>query len=320
MVPPEIMSVGNILVEVMRKELDQPLYSPASFSGPFPAGDAAIYIDTTARLGRSSGLIGAVGEDDFGRYALDRFKSDGIDLTHTRILQSYTTGVAFVAYFTDGSRKYVFHWSNSAAGQLSPEFIEAEYFRNTKWLHLTGCNITITKSAEEACIKAMNLLPPGAFVSFDANIRPELMTVDEIRRICKPVIERANVILPSLGEAKMLTGLESDEDGCRQWVSQGKLVVLKQGSRGCRIFNGDNDFEVPSFVVDEIDPTGAGDSFCAGFTVALIEGMNLVEAGRFANAVGALAVTKRGPMEGVPFRCDVEELMNLQPTFTIINK
>jgi sugar/nucleoside kinase (ribokinase family) len=58
-----------------------------------------------------------------------------------------------------------------------------------------------------------------------------------------------------------------------------------------------------------VDPTGAGDSFCAGATVALLEGMSLAEMGRFGNAVGALAVTVKGPMEGAPTRGQVDALL-----------
>jgi sugar/nucleoside kinase (ribokinase family) len=68
--------------------------------------------------------------------------------------------------------------------------------------------------------------------------------------------------------------------------------------------------DVPGFAVQEVDPTGAGDSFCAGFTVALLENMPLEEAGHFANAVGALAVTQLGPMEGAPSRQQVMEFMS----------
>jgi sugar/nucleoside kinase (ribokinase family) len=152
-------------------------------------------------------------------------------------------------------------------------------------------------------------LPGLARLSFDANIRPELLTVDQIRSLCQPVLERANVILPSLSEAAMLTGLESDDQGCRLWAEQGKIVVLKMGALGCRIYSDDQVMNIPGFTVQEIDPTGAGDSFCAGFTVALLENMDLASAGRFANAVGALAVTRLGPMEGVPTRQQVESLL-----------
>jgi sugar/nucleoside kinase (ribokinase family) len=154
-------------------------------------------------------------------------------------------------------------------------------------------------------------VPEDAVVSFDPNIRPELLTVDQIRDLCLPVIDRAGVVLPSMGEAAMLTGEPDDALGCRSWSNQGKLVVLKRGVKGCRMYRDDDTFDVPGFHVEEIDPTGAGDSFSAGITVGLLEDMDLIEAGRFANAVGALAVTRKGPMEGAPTRDEVTQFMRV---------
>jgi sugar/nucleoside kinase (ribokinase family) len=306
---PEVVSLGTMLVEVMRIDLDESLNLPGSFIGPFPSGDTAIYIDTVARLGHAGGYIGAVGDDDFGRCILDRFADDGVDFSCGRVLPDRTTGVAFVAYFGDGSRKFIYHWRHAAAGQLAPDYVDPSYLAGARWLHLTGCNLAITEGARDAGLKAMGHLGDGARVSFDPNIRPEVLSVEEIRGLVAPVIERADVILPSLSEAKMLTGAESDEAGCRLWAQQGKLVVLKQGPRGSRVFYGNTDFEVASFPVTEVDPTGAGDSFSAGITVALLEGMELREAARFANAVGALAVTVKGPMEGAPRRDQVRAML-----------
>ena len=309
---PEVISIGNMLVEVMRADLDEPLHQPGTFVGPFPSGDTPIYIDTVARLGHPAGFIGAVGPDDFGRCLLERFARDGVDASCVKVLPDHTTGVAFVAYFRDGSRKFLFHWRHAAAGQLAPEHVQPDYFRAARWLHLTGCNLAVSESARQACLRAMEYLPPGARVSFDPNIRPEVLSVEEIRAICRPVLERADLFLPSAGEAIMFTGAANDEQGCRSLAAAGKIVVLKQGAAGCRIFTRETDITVPGFVVDEIDPTGAGDSFCAGFTVALLEGMDLEGAGRFANAVGALAVTRQGPMEGAPTRDEVLALIERQ--------
>jgi sugar/nucleoside kinase (ribokinase family) len=110
----------------------------------------------------------------------------------------------------------------------------------------------------------------------------------------------------------MFTGAGSDDEGCREWASQGKLVVLKQGASGCAIYFGDQVYTVPGYTVEEVDPTGAGDSFCAGIAVGLLEGMGLRDCGVFANAVGALAVTQKGPMEGAPTRAQVHQLMAQQ--------
>lgn len=306
---PEVISIGNMLVEVMRVNLDEPLDRPGTFAGPYPSGDTPIYIDTVARLGRKAGFIGAVGNDSFGQCLLDRFARDGVDTTCVQVLPDYTTGVAFVAYFTGGSRKFLYHWAHAAAGMLAPEHIRPEYLRGAKWLHLTGCNLAVTESAREACYHTLAFIPRGARLSFDPNIRPEVLSVAEIRDMCHVALDHADVFLPSLGEAMLFTGADSDEAGCRQLAARGKLVVLKQGAQGCHIFNKDGDIQVPGFAVEEVDPTGAGDCFCAGFTVALLDGMGLEQAGRFANAAGALAVTKRGPMEGAPTRAEVEALI-----------
>ncbi|MCD6232542.1 sugar kinase, partial [Candidatus Aerophobetes bacterium] len=66
----EVASIGELLVEVMRKKVDEPLGVPGTFVGPFPSGAPAIFIDTVARLGVRSGFIGTVGEDDFGKLIL----------------------------------------------------------------------------------------------------------------------------------------------------------------------------------------------------------------------------------------------------------
>ena len=306
---PEVVSIGNMLVEVMRARLEEPLNQPGVFVGPFPSGDTCIYVDAVARLGHAAGFIGAVGADDFGRCLLDRFARDGVDASAVQVLPDYATGVAFVAYFTDGSRKFLYHWRQAAAGQLAPEHVRPEYLARTKWLHVTGCNLAVNASCREACYRALECLPPGALVSFDPNIRPEVLSVEEIRDLCWPVLERAEVVFPSCGEAMMFTGAASDEEGCRQWAAQGKLVVLKQGPGGCRLFHGAEALSVPGFTVEEVDPTGAGDTFCGAFTVARLEGMGLAEAARFANAAGALAVTKQGPMEGAPTRAELEALL-----------
>jgi tagatose kinase len=305
----EILSIGNMLVEIMRTGLDMPLDQPGAFVGPYPSGDTPIYTDTAARLGHRAGFIGVIGADDFGKCMIERFQRDGVDISGVHMLPGYTTGVAFVAYFSGGSRKFIYHWRHAAAGQLAPEHVQPACFQDCRWLHLTGCNIAVSESAREACFKAMHMVPAGAKISFDANIRPEILTVDQIRQLVQPVLDRADVILPSLTEAAMLTGLSSDDEGCRFWAAQGKTVVLKMGADGCCIYQGDDSINVPGFKVNEVDPTGAGDSFCAAFTVAMLEGMDLQKAGRFANAVGALAVTKQGPMEGAPTRQEVEDFL-----------
>ena len=73
-----IMTIGEILVEIMATERGQSFRAPGALVGPFPSGAPAIFIDQVARLGRSAGIIGCVGDDDFGWLNIDRLRRDGV--------------------------------------------------------------------------------------------------------------------------------------------------------------------------------------------------------------------------------------------------
>ncbi|MCI8375375.1 MAG: sugar kinase [Lachnospiraceae bacterium] len=305
----DIVTMGPLICEVMRKELDKPLDAPADFTGPYPSGDAAIMLNAAAKLGANCAMIGVVGDDGFGRCVTNRLKESGADCSMVRIHPEASTGVAFVCYYSDGSRNFLYHVHHAAPGMLTPEDVDMEKLKGAKWLHVSGFTMSTNQASAEAVYKMVREASPETKVCFDPNIRPEALSVEEIRRLCMPVLERADLILPSKSEAMMFTGAASDDEGCRKWAAEGKIIVLKNGEEGSRIYTRDEVVDVPSFPVEEVDPTGAGDTFCGAFLTALIEGKSIRECGRFANAAGAMSVRKQGPMEGAPSRAELEAFL-----------
>jgi len=306
----EILALGEALVEIMRTRVDDPLDRPSEFVGPFPSGAPAIFADAATRLGHRVGFIGAVGDDDFGACLLDRLAADGADVTHCPRLPDYATGVAFVTYFSDGSRRFLYHIAHAAAGQMPA--LNAEYVKQARFLHICGSSLSVSERMRERCYQACEVVKAaGGRISFDPNLRPELLGGEHaLRRICAPVLEAAHLVLPSGSEAQLLTGLSGVEAACRALLHLGpELVALKRGAQGCSIFTRDSVLEVSPFPVDAVDPTGAGDCFDAGFVAGLLEGLTLSEVGRLANACGALGATVQGPMEGAFPRQAVEEFM-----------
>jgi tagatose kinase len=308
---PDIITLGDLLVEVMRKELDRPLSEAADFVGPFPSGAAAIYIDAAARLGGDTGCIGVVGADDFGECVVGRLRRDGVDTSQVRTAAGYTTGIAFVAYRSDGSRKFVFHLPQAAASLLGPQDVDPAYVGGTAFLHITGSVLSMSESARQACYEAVRICKTtGGRVSFDPNIRPELIGIDRVRSICEPVLSSCDLLLPSGPEAMMLTGDADEQAACRRLLGRGiEIVAWKRGALGSTIFTGNETFDVPSIDVEEVDPTGAGDCYGGAFVVGLLAGWDLRRIARFANVVGALSVRRKGPMEGAPRREDVLPLL-----------
>jgi len=305
----DIVCFGAPLVEIMRPGINMHMYEPGLFEGPYPSGDTAIMIDAAAKMGAKATLFGVIGEDDFGRCITQRLTRDGVDVSYLRTAPFETTGIAFVAYFGDGSRKFIFTAPNSAARLLCEDDVASQVLMNTKWLHISGFPLSISSSACTAVEKALSMTGPDVKVSFDPNLRPEVIKGGEIRRICDRVLERCDLFLPSAGEAALFAGTGNDDEGCRHFAKAGKLVVLKNGKDGCVIYENNERLMIPSYPVEEVDPTGAGDAFCGAFITALCENRSLSEAGRFANALGALSVTKKGPMEGIVDRAVVEALM-----------
>ncbi|MEI6157676.1 MAG: sugar kinase [Atribacterota bacterium] len=308
---PEIISMGEALVEIMREKIGAGLDRPEVFIGPFPSGAPAIFADCAARLGGKVGYIGTVGNDDFGKVIRDRLLEDGVDLTYFQSRPDATTGVAFVAYFADGSRKFLYHIRNAASGCVDTERIVDSYFQGARFLHINGSAVSINEDWKKTIYKAVDMAKKhGVKISFDPNIRPEILGVDKVRALCQPILNNVSIVFPSGEEATMLTGHKNPEEACQALLGRGaEMVILKRGAEGSTVYTKTSQAEVPAFPVKEIDPTGAGDCFDAGFLVSLIKNRSLEESARYANAVGALAVTRKGPMEGAPHPEEVEKML-----------
>src|SRR4051812_27064215 len=178
----DILTFGEALVEVMRTDIGQPLDQPGLFTGPYPSGAPFIFAVQAARLGAKVGAIGAVGQDAFGKCLLDQLQADHVDTRGVHVLPDYTTGVAFVSYNVDGSRDFVFHARHAAAGQLSPHMLDKELFRGLKCLHIMGSTLSMHQDALELGLHALEMAQDaGAKISFDPNIRPQLMSADRAR-------------------------------------------------------------------------------------------------------------------------------------------
>lgn len=308
----DILTLGEALVEIMRTGLDQPLHQPGPFTGPYPSGAPFIFAVQAARLGARVAAMGTVGDDAFGRCLLDQLRQDGVDLRGMRVLKDYTTGVAFVAYFSGGSRDFVFHVRHAAAGQLAPDMINEDLFAGLKVLHLMGSTLSIHDEALQAGRRALELAQKhGAKFCFDPNLRPQLMPVERAREVFAPFVAAADVIIPTAEEARLLTGQDSLEAAVAALLAArpDRIVIITQGKDGCTVYTRDGEQHVPGFTVTEVDPTGAGDCFDAGFLVRWLAGDSPVEAARFANACGALAVTAQGPMAGARALAEVEAFM-----------
>ncbi|MCX7597912.1 MAG: sugar kinase [Armatimonadetes bacterium] len=311
---PEVVAVGEALVEIMRRGAGVPLEVVGEFVGPYASGAPAIFADQVARLGHRVAFVGAVGQDAFGRIIIDRLEADGVMTTELVAMPHLSTGVAFITYRKDGSREFIFHMGNAASGALPT--VPEMYLARAQWLHICGSTLAASSRMRDVCYKAVeDAHRLGCDVSFDPNLRPELLMggLEEFRALCEPVLARAALVLPGATELAALTGEDDPQAGAEKLLDRGaRIVAVKLGPDGCLLCTPEQSLRLPPYPVEVVDPTGAGDCFAAGVVCGLLEGLPLEEIGRLANACGALAATEQGPMEGAKFRADVEAFIRQQ--------
>jgi sugar/nucleoside kinase (ribokinase family) len=166
-----VLTIGEILVEIMATEKGDGFLEPINLVGPFPSGAPAIFIDQAAKFGQPAAIIGCVGADDFGRVNLDRLRRDGVDVEGVRIDPEMATGSAFVRYRPDGSRAFVYNIKHSAAGAISLDSAAKAVLNRGDHLHVMGTALSSPNIVEVILAAAEAIKARGGTISFDPNLR-----------------------------------------------------------------------------------------------------------------------------------------------------
>ena len=306
----KIVTMGEILVEIMAAEPGQSFRAPGRLIGPFPSGAPAIFIDQVARLGHPAAIIGCVGDDDFGWLNIERLRRDGVDTGAIAVLKDSVTGSAFVTYDGAGDRHFIFNIANSASAQLSAAHVNETLLKDCAHFHVMGSSL-FSPGIRQGISKAVGIVKrQGGSISFDPNIRKEMLEIAGMREALTSILKLTDIFLPSGPELTFLVTGETDEAAIEELLALGiQEIVVKRGSQGCEYFDASQRLSEPPLEVVEVDPTGAGDCFAATYVTCRKLGMPVEQSLRYACASGARAVMSAGPMEGAAGLADLDALI-----------
>ena len=266
----------------------------------FPGGKGANQACAAGMLGGRSAMVGQVGADPFAGHLLASLERAGVDTAGVGRSER-ATGAAFISVLPDGENAIVI--SPGANATLTPDVALPRLAALEKG-DLLLAQLEVPLETVEAVLAyaaergAVTILDP-------APARP----------LPCALLRHVTYLTPNQTEAALLLGkpdLEIDGFDAAREAARGLLAlgpaaaVLKLGRQGCFVaangFNGG----VPGFAVEAVDTTAAGDTFNGAFAVALAEGMSLADAAIFANAAGALSVTRPGAQSSIPPRDEVD--------------
>jgi fructokinase len=311
-----IVAVGEVVADVYRDEGGSA--GELSFTAR-PGGAPANVAVAAARLGKEAAFVGSVGKDLFGDFILRTLETEGVDTSAVRRCEPPTrTSLAFVEIGEDGDRSFTFYRSDPAADELLREAdISAEVLSGASFVNF-GSILLLKEPGRSAVRQAAQLARErGAPTAFDVNYRAHLWeSTDAARAAVDPLFDLSTVVKLGDDEVAPLLGTGDLEEATEKLLGRGvSLVLISLGASGALYATPEFRGETPSFEVEVVDATGAGDAFLAATLVHLsgesLDEGRVREAVRRGTAAGALACTGYGATRALPTAVELERFVSV---------
>jgi len=267
----------------------------------YPGGKGANQAVAAARMGAATAMVGRVGDDVFGPQLIDTLTASGINVEGVAVAQDTTSGIAVINIDESAQNQIIqILGANDTCG-------DAEAVRVRQALaHASTLLLQLEVSVDLSLKVAKEAFEQGKTVILDPG---------PVRPIPPEFFPYCSVITPNETEAHALVGFPvvdrtSAAQAAEQLLAKGVgVAVVKLGAQGVYFATTDGGDFVTPFQVDAIDSVAAGDAFNGALAVSLAEGATLEQSVRMAAAAGALAVTKSGAQDSMPYRNGVEGLL-----------
>lgn len=269
-----------------------------------PGGKGANQAVAAARAGGRVTFVSAVGDDRFGRDAVDGYRRDGIDVKDVRVVPGAASGVALILVGEGGENLIgVAPGANAGLGSDDIDRLPAALFQPDGLLLIAGLEVPLSAVA--------GAVARGSAAGMRVVLNPA--PVDD-GLIDSGFLDALTVITPNRVELGRLTGrsVETPDhvaEAARLLRDRGpKAVVVTLGADGCLVVDSQGTRAIPSHPVDAVDTVGAGDAFTAALAVGLAEGRSLDDSAAWATAAAALSVTKPGAQASMARRDAIDRL------------
>jgi len=288
---PLIRVVGEVMVDVLARTSTPPAPgsdAPASISDE-QGGSGANVAAWLADLGVPVELVARVGDDSRGNAALAVLDDAGVTLRVARDPER-STGRCVVIVTPDGER--TMFPDPGANERLAVSGLDGLSWRAGDHLHVSGYSL-LREGSREAALTALERARDAAVsVSVDASSEALLLAVGPEAFLSW--LAPGDLLLANADEASALTGHSDPLDALRALTGHDLVVAVKRGSDGAVVGRGDHVWSAPAVPAQNLDSTGAGDAFAAGFLASWTRGADIEEALRLATRVAARAVSLQG--------------------------
>lgn len=300
-----ILVLGSLNADLVQRVPRLPVAGETLSGGDlqiYAGGKGANQACAAALLGGQVQMAGMLGPDVFSDRLLAELQNAGVNTTSVGKATA-ATGSAVILVLPGGENSIVI--SPGANAEVTSDFA-LEAVEELQAGDFLLCQLETPLESVAAAMKAaharqiVTILDPA----------PALELSGELLR-------STAILTPNQTEAQLLVRSSEPIETTSQAEKAARVlhtrthqaVIVKLGAQGCVIVTDARTAHVPGFPVSAIDTTAAGDTFNGALAVALAEGLDLIDASRFANAAAALCVTKPGAIPSIPSRPAVEHFL-----------
>lgn len=248
------------------------------------------------RLGGEVSFITCLGDDSNGKNTLQYYQDEGLDVSSSLIVEDVASGTAMIWVDEKGENCIVI--TPGANNKLTPEYI-----------------LKIEENIANAEIIVLQMEVPYETVKTVCYLAKKhkkkvILNVAPARKLDEDILKNVDILVVNETEAETISGEKIKTVGkeavIEKLIAMGaSTVILTLGKEGCLLKNGQIEISKEAFVVDALDTTAAGDTFCGALAARLSKGENWDDVLTFASAASALCVTRMGAQPSVPTENEV---------------
>ena len=314
----DLITMGRVSMDLFSLQIGAPFINIESFDTGVGGSPTNIAIGTS-RLGLNVAALTAVGNDPVGDFVVNFLENENIDTRFVPRKADARTGMAVLGIEPPDKFPLVFYRENPADIHLSIEDVPAAPIADSRALLLSGTALS-RGSCRDATLYAAEIGKRATTTVFiDLDMRPDQWTHPRAYGLnVRTVFAAVDVIIGTEEEFyaalapnpdAVMAGQALDEamkselDGLIQQVISAQpetVIVLKRGAAGVRIFHDGQVTDIAGFSVEIVNTVGAGDAFASGLIYAYLQGWEWQKSARFANACGAIVVTRHGCGKAMP--------------------
>jgi len=260
-------------------------------------GSSAIFACGASRLGLDIGFAGKLGDDEFGKFLMRVFRDRGVDTAPIIIDKEIKTGLTL--HLSQPHDRAMLTYLGTIASMQSNE-IDVELFKRTRHVHISSFFLQkgLQKNLSYLIQKAKEA---NTTISIDPGWDPE----EKWDGYLMHLLDQIDIFLPNSQEAMLISSTSSITEALISLHSHLPMPVIKMGRNGACSLKNLTRIEHPGFTVNNVDTTGAGDSFNAGFLYGFLKGFELEECLRWGCACGALSTLNFGGIQSQPTLSEV---------------